>query len=69
VGTSGQAVWIKSTYSIGAGACIELAVANDGIALRNSRDPGNVLLFTPEEVIAFLRGVRAGEFDHLVEPS
>lgn len=51
------------------GACVELArlPGSAGIALRNSRHPeGPVLIYTLEEIAAFLDGARKGEFDHLL---
>jgi hypothetical protein len=47
---------------------VELAqLPEGGVALRNSRDPeGPALLFTRDEIMAFVHGVRAGDFDDLV---
>jgi hypothetical protein len=36
--------------------------------LRNSRCPNEVTHFTRAEMVAFARGVKAGEFDDLVLP-
>ncbi len=60
--------WVKSGRSNASGNCVELAQMPDGdVALRNSRDPeGPALLFTRDEIIAFVHGVRAGDFDDLV---
>lgn len=59
--------WVKSSTSTGNGQCVEAAaLAEGGVAVRQSRDPdGPVLVFTPEEWSAFVAGVRAGEFDSL----
>jgi Domain of unknown function (DUF397) len=60
-----RAVWRKSSYSSGnGGACVEVARNLPGIvAVRDSKDPeGPALAFMPEEWLAFLDGVRAGEF-------
>jgi hypothetical protein len=58
-----SAVWRKSTFS-GANGCVEVAVQEDGVALRDSRDrEGAVLEVSRGDWLAFLRGVRAGEFD------
>jgi uncharacterized protein DUF397 len=55
--------WRKSSHS-GSNGCVEVAVGDDGIAVRDSKDPsGPVLLFTAPEWRAFLAGVRDGEFD------
>jgi hypothetical protein len=55
--------WIKSTASLSNGACIELAVDDPDILLRNSRQPDVQLRFTRAEIAAFLVGVRNNEFD------
>ena len=57
--------WQKSSFSYGAGECIEMATLGGGvIALRDSKDPeGPVLTFTRREIDAFVRGAIAGEFD------
>jgi hypothetical protein len=57
--------WRKSSYSNGAGGmCVEVATAGDGVAVRDSKDPGGPLLaFSAAEWDAFLAGARAGEFD------
>jgi hypothetical protein len=60
--------WIKATASTGNGACVEATSVKEGeILVRNSRDPeGPILSFTKAEWIAFLAGVKAGEFDAIV---
>jgi hypothetical protein len=61
--------WRKSRRSNPSGNCVELAELADGagVAVRNSRDPeGPALVYTTEEIVAFLLGVRDGEFDDLV---
>jgi Domain of unknown function (DUF397) len=56
-------VWRKSTLSMSNG-CVEVAMHDDGVALRDSKDrSGPVLVFTRHEWEAFVGGVRAGEFD------
>lgn len=57
--------WRKSSYSEGGSECVEAAVLPDRrVAVRHSRRPdGAVLLYTPAEWNAFLKGARAGEFD------
>jgi hypothetical protein len=62
--------WRKSTRSNPSGNCVELARLADGsgIAVRNSRDPqGLALLYTREEIAAFILGVRDGDFDDLID--
>ena len=57
------AVWRKSSLS-GTNACVEIAIVDGKVAVRDSKDPtGPVLEFTPREWEAFVGGVRKGEFD------
>lgn len=61
--------WRKSRRSNPSGNCVELAALPDGggVAVRNSRDPeGPALIYTRDEVTAFLLGAKDGDFDHLV---
>jgi hypothetical protein len=44
-------------------AGVEVQVSPEGVVVRNSRDPEEVLRFTPAEWTVFLRGVKRGEFD------
>ena len=62
------AVWRKSSHSGYSGNCVELASLADGaVAMRNSRDPhGPALVYTSAEIVAFLAGVKDGEFDDVV---
>lgn len=62
------ASWQKSRHSGQLGNCVEAAVLNGGaVALRNSRDPsGPALVFSRDEMAAFLAGAKEGEFDALV---
>ncbi|WP_405689658.1 DUF397 domain-containing protein [Streptomyces sp. NBC_01185] len=57
--------WMKSQYSNPSGNCVEMAMLPGGsVAVRNSRHPeGPALVYTREEVRAFLAGVRDGDFD------
>ena len=61
------AVWRKSSFSNGTGACVEVALLDDGrTAVRNSNHPeAGVVLFTRAEMDAYIKGVKAGEFDDL----
>lgn len=58
----------KSTFSSSNG-CVEVRLLDDGtVGLRDSKDPSKrPHQFTPTEWIAFLTGVRNGEFD--LDPS
>ncbi|KUL53250.1 DUF397 domain-containing protein [Streptomyces sp. NRRL S-1521] len=57
--------WHKSRRSGGNGNCVEVARLSGGqVAMRNSRFPdGPALVYTREEIEAFLGGVKDGEFD------
>jgi hypothetical protein len=57
------AVWRKSTLSSHNG-CVEVALALNEVAVRDSKDRGGpVLQFNAHEWAAFLAGVRNGEFE------
>jgi hypothetical protein len=57
-----RAEWRKSSYS-GTNGCVEVAVADDGVAVRDSKDPGGAtLVFSAHEWHSFLAGVNGGEF-------
>jgi Domain of unknown function (DUF397) len=59
--------WQKSSYSGNAANCVYLASADDGsIKIHESDAPEVILTTTPENLKAFILGVKAGEFDHLV---
>jgi hypothetical protein len=59
--------WHISTFSAsGGGNCVEAGPLNDGtdrVAVRHSKLPGGVIIYTKAEWQAFVAGVRAGEFD------
>ncbi|MFD8707378.1 DUF397 domain-containing protein [Kitasatospora sp. NPDC059648] len=57
--------WQKSSYSGSSNACVEVRVTEGGIELRESDEGEMVLRTTRPEFAAFLRGAKAGEFDHL----
>ena len=67
VGLAGV-TWRKSRHSGQLGNCVEAAVlGSGGVAIRNSRDPGGpALIFTRNEMAAFLAGAKDGEFDDVV---
>ncbi|GLY18159.1 DUF397 domain-containing protein [Kineosporia sp. NBRC 101677] len=59
------AKWRKSSHSSGTGgACVEVAfLANGDVALRESDEPGAVVITSAAKWDAFLAGVRDNEFD------
>lgn len=59
--------WRKSRHSGQLGNCVETATLDGGdVAMRNSRHPsGPALIFTRDEMAAFLAGAKDGEFDDL----
>lgn len=63
-----QRQWTRSSYSVGVGACVEVSLDGEDILVRDSKDPGTVLRFSPAEARAFRSGLRDGEFDHLLGP-
>jgi Domain of unknown function (DUF397) len=48
------------------GDCVEVGAAPDGrVLVRDSKDADRqTLAFTRDEWVAFVKGVKAGEFDH-----
>lgn len=58
-----QPVWRKSSASDTTN-CVEVAVSDQVVLVRSSRDPsGPMLTFSKPEWAAFLKGVHNGEFD------
>lgn len=54
--------WHKSRYSDGTGNCVEVAVAEASVRVRDSKQQGRgpVLEFSPAEWAAFLRLAKTG---------
>lgn len=53
----------------GADHCVEVAQANHGVVIRNSKDPGGALLhYKSDEWRSFLEGAKRGDFDDLIDP-
>lgn len=57
--------WRRSSFCNGANStCVEVAGNGESILVRDSKNvTAPALIFTTEEWHAFVRGVRAGEFD------
>jgi predicted secreted Zn-dependent protease len=56
--------WQKSTRSNSQGNCVEVATPPDMVMVRDSKDrSGPVLAFGAREWLAFIDGVKQGEFD------
>lgn len=64
-GTDDMKTWNRSTYcNADSPMCAEVNVDDDGNReVRNSTAPDVVVTFTAEEWLAFIEGVKAGEFD------
>jgi hypothetical protein len=61
--------WKKSLRRNPSGNCVEMAAlpGEAGIAVRNSRDPdGPALIYTSDEIAAFILGAKDGDFDNLL---
>ena len=62
-----QAGWRRSSFCY-SGECVEVNAAQDMVLVRDSKDPqGGILRYAPEQFAAFIRGIRAGEFDGLTQ--
>jgi hypothetical protein len=57
-----NSAWRKSSAS-GSSNCVEVSFGDGSVSVRHSKSVTTELRFTPAEWIAFLAGVRAGEFD------
>jgi hypothetical protein len=61
--SNGNAVWVKSSLCAN-GDCVEVALIGEQVLVRESKNPSSpVLRFELNEWMAFLSGVRRGEFD------
>jgi hypothetical protein len=59
-----QATWRKSSYSGGAGNCVEIGGVPGSIGVRDSKDPeGAALLLSPRAWRAFVGEMKSRELD------
>jgi hypothetical protein len=65
LGTEG---WLKPWSGTNGGSCVEAKRLTDGsVALRQSTDPeGPALIYTRDEMVSFLTGVKSGQADFLI---
>ncbi len=61
-----QLSWQKSSYSGNQANCVEIAADGEAIRIRESDDPANVVTTSRSKLAAWIKGVKAGEFDHLI---
>ncbi|MEU4893092.1 DUF397 domain-containing protein [Streptomyces sp. NPDC044780] len=64
----GSEGWHKPWSGGNGGNCVEAMRLDDGrVAIRQSTDPdGPALIYTRNEIVAFIQGAKAGEADFLV---
>ncbi|GGM84388.1 DUF397 domain-containing protein [Longimycelium tulufanense] len=65
-----DAQYKKSSFSGGNGGCLSFAAVDDLVGLQDDKLPADerkhrTLVFTREEMAAFVAGAKAGDFDHL----
>ncbi|MER7049024.1 DUF397 domain-containing protein [Streptomyces jumonjinensis] len=59
--------WQQSSYCGGGGNnCVQAKREGTAIHLRESQRPDDEITMTPDQFAAFVQGVKAGEFDHLI---
>ncbi|MEU2394361.1 DUF397 domain-containing protein [Streptomyces sp. NPDC007369] len=57
--------WRKSSKSADQGNCLEVAVQDGEVLIRESDDPGVIIRTSRAKLRAFIDGAAAGEFDDL----
>ncbi|MFE6050899.1 DUF397 domain-containing protein [Kitasatospora sp. NPDC056446] len=60
-----QLNWQKSSFSSDQANCVEIASTGELVHIRESDDPDTVVTTTRTKLHAWIRGAKAGEFDHL----
>lgn len=58
--------WKKSSFSGDRDECVEAGERDDNIVIRESDAPNAIVTTTRAKWRAFVLGVKAGEFDHLI---
>ncbi|MDJ0904109.1 MAG: DUF397 domain-containing protein [Xenococcus sp. MO_188.B8] len=54
----------KSSFCNYPAGCVEVGIKDGFFAIRDSKNPNNgLLVFNKEEWVAFIKGVKRGEFD------
>ncbi|WP_030055506.1 MULTISPECIES: DUF397 domain-containing protein [Streptomyces] len=61
-----NSTWQKSSYSGSNSDCVEVRAVDEVIELRESDEGDVIVRTTAPRFAAFLRGAKAGEFDHLL---
>lgn len=61
----------KSSYSNGGGGCLSFTTVGGLVGVQDDKlstadRKARTLVFTPDEIRAFVLGAKAGEFDHLL---
>jgi len=56
-----ELTWRKATFSVGNGACVEVAPMNGGIAVRDSQNPDGAWLYCPASSWQSFLGTIRGE--------
>lgn len=60
----GSPVWRKSSYSGGGNDCVEVAFTGGGVAVRDSKNPGDgALSLSPRQWTDLLTAARSGALD------
>jgi Domain of unknown function (DUF397) len=57
-----EVAWRKASASVANGACVETAPCACGVLVRDSKNPGPVLAFTPQAWADFTADIKAGEY-------
>ncbi|WP_224279538.1 DUF397 domain-containing protein [Streptomyces sp. LS1784] len=65
----GQLNWQKSSFSGTNTNCLEIASDGELVYIRESDDPTHIVTTTRTKLAAWLRGAKAGEFDHFTTSS